>query len=94
VFALGQDRPFVASDLLDGPAGAIGHLFGGQSRADQRLHLPGTHPTVDLDLELTQAWPVPSGGSAEGLVEEHAKSLALGIGQQQVLAVLMDTDQP
>jgi hypothetical protein len=94
MLALGEDGTLVPPDLLDGPPGPVGDLLGREPGPDQRLDVARPHTSVDLDLELAEPRTVASGGSPQRLVEKHAVPLALGIGQQQVLAVLMDTDQP
>ena len=93
VLALGQDRALVAADLLDRPPRALSDLLGGRAGTDQGLDLAGAHAAVHFDLELAQTGAVPSGGSAEGLVEGDAEAVALGVGEQQMLPVLVDTDQ-
>ena len=94
VLTLGEDRAFVATDLLDRPAGPVRDLLRREAATDQGLHLAGTHATVDLDLQLTEPWPVTTGGGAQGFVELDPEAFPLGIGQQKVLAVLLHTDQP
>ena len=94
ILALGKDRSLVATHLLHRPAGAVGDVLRAQTRADHRLDLTWAHATVDLDLELAEPRAVASDRRSQGLVEGDAELPALGIGQQQVLAVLMDTDQP
>ncbi len=93
MLTLGEDRAFVAVHLLHAPAGAVGDLLGGGSGADQGLHVAGAHAAVDLDLELAQAGPVTAHGRAQRLVEGHTKTAALRVGEQQMLPVLVDTDQ-
>ena len=93
VLTLSEDRAFVATYLLHAPAGAVGDLLGGGSGADQGLHVAGAHAAVDLDLELAQTGAVTADGRAQRLVEGHAKTVALGVGEQQMLPVLVDTDQ-
>ena len=78
IFALGQDRPFVLVDLLNGPAGPFGDLFGGHPGTNHRLHVSWSHPALDLDLQLAQPGAVPTGGGAQRLVE--------GQGQQKGIA--------
>ena len=93
VLALGEHRALEAAHLLDGPARAVGDLLGGQAAADQRLHLARSQATVDLDLQLAQAGPVATGRGTQRLVEAEAVAAAVGVREQEVLAVLVDADE-
>ncbi len=94
IFALGQDRPFVLVDLLNGPAGPFGDLFGGHPGTNHRLHVSWSHPALDLDLQLAQPGAVPTGGGAQRLVEGQAEASAVTVGEQHVPPVVVDADQP
>ena len=50
-------------------------------------------PRIDLDLQLAQAGAVTTGSSAHRLVQRDAVALSLGVGEENVLAVLVDADE-
>ncbi|CCH71547.1 hypothetical protein BN10_990022 [Phycicoccus elongatus Lp2] len=91
--ALGEDRSLEAPHLLDGPAGAAGDLLGAEPRADEGLDIARTQAPLDLDLQLAQARPVPTGGGTQGVVERQTVSAAVAIGEEEVITVLVDADQ-
>ncbi len=93
VLALGEDGSLEAPDLLDGPARAVGDLLGGQAAPDEGLHLARSQASLDLDLQLAQPGTVASGRRPQRLVEGEAEASALGVGEQEVVAVLVDADQ-
>ena len=93
VLTLGEDRSFVLVHLLDRPPRAVGDLLGRQPGPDHRLHGGGAQTPGLLDLQLTQARPVTPGGRPQRVVEGHRVAIALGVGQQQVQAVLVDADE-
>ena len=93
MLALGEHRSFEAAHLLDGPARAVGDLLGGQAPTDQRLHLARSQPTVDLDLQLAEPGSVTTGRGPQRLVEAEAVAAAVGVREQEVLAVLVDADE-
>ena len=65
----------------------------GQAPTDQRLHLARSQPTVDLDLQLAEPGPVTTGRRSQGLVEAESVAAAIGVREQEVLAVLVDADE-
>ena len=93
VLAFCQDRALVAVHLLDGPPRALGDLLGRGPGTDEGLYFSGSHGVRHLDLKLPQPGAVTARGRAEGLVEWNAEAGALGVGEQKVLPVLMNTDQ-
>ena len=93
VLALREDRPLETAHLLHRPPRTVRHLLRGQPAADERLDVTGAKAALDLDLELAEARTVTACGSAEGVVEGEAVPAAGGIGEKQVLAVLVDADQ-
>ena len=90
---LGENGPLESANLLDRPARPIGDLASRQPLSDQRLHLTRPQPPVDLDLQLPQSRPVLARRRAKGVIEGQAEPCARGIGEQQVLTVLVDADQ-
>ena len=93
MLALGEHRALEAAYLLDGPAGAVGDLLGRQPSADQGLHLARPQPALDLDLQLAEPGPVAAGGRAQRLVEGEPVAAAVGVREQEVVAVLVDADE-
>ena len=93
VLALGEHRALEAAHLLDGPAGAVGDLLGRQPPADQGLHVARSQPALDLDLQLPQTGAVTAGRGPQRLVEGEPEPAAVGVREQEVLAVLVDADE-
>ena len=93
MLALGEDRALEAAHLLDGPAGAVGDLLGGQPPPDEGLHVAGPQPALDLDLQLAEPGAVAAGGGAQRVVEPEPEPATVGVREQEVLAVLVDADQ-
>ena len=89
VLALGEDRTFVAVHLLHRPAGPLGRLGGARPGADHRLHLDraqrlGGPAVIDV---------LPTEHGAQGVVDRQAELRAGTVGEQHVLAVLVDADE-
>lgn len=92
VVALGKDGPFVAPDLLHGPAAAIGNLGAGEAGADELLHLARAQ-TADLDLQLTQAGAIAPGGGPQSIIDGQPVTGVTGISEQDVFSVVLDADE-
>ena len=93
VFALGENRSLEPLHLLDGPAGPVRDVLGREPGADEGLDVARAQPAIDLDLQLAQAGAVTTGSSAHRLVQRDAVALSLGVGEENVLAVLVDADE-
>ena len=93
MLTLGEDRALVTVDLLDRPARPFGSLIGGGTGADQSLDIAWTKPAVDLDLELAQAWAITTDRGPQRLVDGHLETRVVGSAEQQVLTVLVHSNE-
>jgi hypothetical protein len=93
MLTFGEDRALVAVDLVDRPACPGRGLLGGGSCADEGLHIAGSQATVDLDLELSQPWPIVADRRTQWLVDAYPEALAVTCNEQQVLTVLVNANE-